>query len=87
MGRSDIAGWLQRAVNWVAETPDALLHGGRLKDDTSVTFKGGPTLRRIERGKTVRWSVDGMPVTEQEVRACVERRERELAARPAWLGD
>ncbi|WP_328584951.1 hypothetical protein [Streptomyces sp. NBC_00370] len=57
-----------RTINWVVETPDVLRSGGRLKDDASVTYKEGPSIRRIERGRTVAWSIDGTPVTEQAAR-------------------
>ncbi|KEF04602.1 MULTISPECIES: hypothetical protein [Streptomyces] len=65
--------WLDKAVlkvwNLLADACDAAIHGGRLKSDYRVSFPGGLTVDRVERGRQVRWWVNGEPVTESTAKA------------------
>lgn len=54
---------------------------GRVKDDTSVTYVGGMSVRRVERGRKVEWLVDGEPVDEETAKACMRHKELELRAK------
>ncbi|MGW7350923.1 hypothetical protein [Streptomyces sp. NPDC054784] len=86
--RSDLVRWfdlewywrrgVRPALVWLLEVPDAVRHGGRLKGDVTLTFQDGPCVRRVERGRRVRWTVDGVPVTEAEAK---DRIDRETQAR------
>ncbi|MEU2788995.1 hypothetical protein [Streptomyces sp. NPDC007100] len=61
--------WLDKAVlqawNLLADACDVAIHGGRLKSDYRVSFPGGLTVDRVERGRHVHWWVNGEPVTEE----------------------
>lgn len=54
---------------------------GGVKDDMSVTYVGGMSVRRVQRGRKVEWLVDGRPVDEATAKECMRNKERELRAK------
>lgn len=56
-------------VNVLTRLRDALSHTGPVKSDYRVTYKDGPTIESVERGRTTRWYIDGERVSKETAQA------------------
>lgn len=55
------------------------LLAGPIRGDDQVTWKGGDSVRRVERRRRVEWFINGAPASEQEAREFAA--ERDAASR------
>ncbi len=63
------------------------LFGRRIRSDYQLSYWGGPSVRRVERGRDVEWYVDDVLVPEAEARARMAAREEELHQEQASCGE
>lgn len=55
-------------VAWMVKNP-------RMKSDYQVTYPQGASVRRLQRGRQVRWYLDGAAVSEESAKAYMRSRE------------
>ncbi|WP_406170418.1 hypothetical protein OIE52_39530 [Streptomyces canus] len=58
---------------------------GPIQGDSQVTWKGGDSVRRVERRRRVDWYLNGAPVSEETARAFIAAKDQ--ASREFLLPD
>lgn len=61
------------------------LLAGPVRGDSQVTWKGGDSVRRVERPRRVDWFINGTPVSEDEARTFIATKDH--ASRESLLPD
>ena len=54
--------------------------GNRTASDYQVTYVGGATVRRVERGRKVNWLLNGVPVSERVAKDFMRAKESDQSA-------